>query len=174
MADTRPTTKTELLERIEPSWTRFHNYLKSLTPEQLDGPKDAVGWTVKDHLTHLMTWEDGFNGLLNGRARWDQMNVGKDLWDETMRTRQFDKINATIQQQHSKKSAAEIMKELEAIHERLMAKIKSLSEDEIRQVPSHFHTESPGSTPLVSMIPGDTYEHFDEHGDWIRKIIEGK
>jgi uncharacterized protein (TIGR03083 family) len=173
VTDREKVSKAELLQTIEQSWGKFHNYLKTLTPEQLDGPTDAVGWTVKDHLTHLMVWENGIYGMLNGRARWEQMNVDKVLWDETFRTSQFDPINEAIRDQFRAKSAAEVIKQFEESHELLMAKLRSLSEEDFKKPTSHFQADASATTLLVAMIPNDTYEHYDEHAEWFKKIVNG-
>ncbi|MBL8162006.1 MAG: maleylpyruvate isomerase N-terminal domain-containing protein, partial [Anaerolineae bacterium] len=53
MSDEQRLTKAEVLHNMDDGWQSFEAYLRTLSDEQMTVPKDAVGWTVKDHLTHL-------------------------------------------------------------------------------------------------------------------------
>src|SRR5436309_15973028 len=96
MTDANVMTKTELLGKMQGGWDNFSAYLKSLAPEQLTEPKDAVGWSVRDHLVHLAAWQDGTTALLNRQSQRDVMHVDEATW----KTGDFDKINAVIQQRY--------------------------------------------------------------------------
>src|SRR4051794_1166729 len=87
-------TKVELLRRMQAGWDELNRYIASLSDQQLTGPTDAAGWTVKDHLIHLAIWEDSVFGILEGLARHDYMGVDQEIWESG----DFDRINAVIQQ----------------------------------------------------------------------------
>ena len=78
MSDFQVTT-TELVSRMQKGWDDFQAYLKTLTLEQVTQPTDAAGWTVKDHIIHLATWEDGVYALLEKQPRHEQMGLDKAL-----------------------------------------------------------------------------------------------
>src|SRR5689334_12649462 len=90
---TEPTTVAELCQRIESSWNTFNAYIDTLSEAQLTQPTDAVGWTAKDHLVHLATWEDTLNALLEKEPQWENIDVDKTLWFSG----DIDKINAIVQ-----------------------------------------------------------------------------
>lgn len=58
MPKSQPGAKSELIAGIERAWDELQAFLERLTEEQLQAVQDPVGWTSKDHLTHLSSWED--------------------------------------------------------------------------------------------------------------------
>jgi hypothetical protein len=166
--DTETMSKADLLAKIEKGWNDFQTYLKTLSEEQLTGPADAAGWTAKDHIMHLAVWEDSINALFNSQLRNENMGVDKATWD----SRDFDKINAVIQQRHKDKPLAEVLQTLQDVHQRLMTKLQSLTEEDLTRPYSHYQSDSTNSNPAIRWVKGDTYEHYAEHTPWIDAIVK--
>jgi len=167
MANERILSKAELISNIERGWDDFQAYLKTLSEAQLTGPTDAVGWTVKDHLGHLAAWEDSVYAILTRQPRREHMGVDRDTW----KTGDFDKINAVLRARYAGQSLAEIRSQLETVHQRVMAQIQLLSDDDLGKP---FNTFQPGSTneaPVIGVIMGNTYDHYAEHKGWIAALI---
>ena len=57
------------------AWSQLQQTLDSLTEEQMTERTDAAGWTVKDHLAHLIPWEQGMIALLKHEPRYAAMGV---------------------------------------------------------------------------------------------------
>jgi uncharacterized damage-inducible protein DinB len=73
-----PQNKAELLTLIEQSRQTLEEALNRLSEAQLTELKDAQGWSVKDHLTHLAAWERGMVDLLEYRARYEGMGLDRE------------------------------------------------------------------------------------------------
>jgi uncharacterized protein (TIGR03083 family) len=170
MDDENNLTKAELLARIVAGWETFQAYVKTLTEQQLITPTDAAGWTAKDHIAHLVVWEDSINALLNKQSRPGQMGIDPDTWAG----RDFDKINAIIQRRERDKPLAEVMQWFEAVHTRLMAKLQTLAEEDLHRPYNYYQPDSTVDRPAVGWIVGDTYAHYAEHQPWIDAIVKGK
>jgi hypothetical protein len=170
MTDNEVIHKPELLQRIDSGWQTLQNFITGLSPDQREVYVDHVGWTVKDHLTHLMTWEDGIFGLLSKRPRWQQMNVDQALWAEMMRTQNFDDVNAVIQRNYAAKSFDEVMQMYTEIHERLMPMLREMTDEELHQQIFNIQPDFRGERPLVGLIIDDTYGHIEEHLPWMQAI----
>lgn len=157
--------KAQLVEQIAKGWNELHAYLDTLSDAQLMGRTDAAGWTVKDHLMHLAVWQDGIHALLDGGDRTGTMGVPPDVWE----TRDFDTINAAIQQNHRDMDADTVLQHLQAVKEKFHAKVASLSEaDLLRPNP-----DSPAGTRMIQYVTSDSYEHYAEHIPWMRAIAFG-
>jgi uncharacterized protein (TIGR03083 family) len=160
-------TTTELLSRMQKGWEDIQAYLKTLTPAQMTDSTDAAGWTVKDHVIHLATWEDGVYALLQKQPRYEQMGLDKATWEG----HDTDAINAVIQKQHKDMPLDEVLKTFEDVHKRLVEKIQSMSNKDLLRPYSTYQADSTAEKPVFGWIVGNTYEHYAEHKPWIAAIV---
>lgn len=154
--------KAELLDQMSDGWDELLAFTATLTPEQQSIPTDAAGWTVKDHLIHLVIWQDGVLAMLEGNNRIEAMSVPQEVWN----THNFDQINAVIQQQNKSKDADQVMRELHTSKARFFAKVATLSEEDFQ----HPNPDSPVGTRMIEYIIGDSYDHYREHIPWMQAI----
>lgn len=167
MSELRLTTD-ELVSRMEKGWEDFQAYLKTLTPEQMTGPTDAAGWTVKDHVIHLTAWEDGIYALLEKQPRHEQMGLDKVLWE----SHEVDAINSDIQARNKDRTLEDALKTFEDVHKRLVGKIRSMANKDLLRPYSYYQADSTAEKPVFGWIVGNTYEHYAEHKPWIAAIVE--
>lgn len=162
--------KAEQLERIDEAWLRLNGFIESLTPAQLTGPTDAVGWTVKDHLAHLTAWERGMVFLLERRPRHEGMGVEESVY----RDAGLDTLNEAIRQVTVNTPIDEVIADLRATHEQLRAMIAAMPDEDLRRPYSWFLPDEPGEDdglPIIARLAGNTDEHFDEHLPWMQAIV---
>jgi hypothetical protein len=143
----------------------------ALTIVELD--EDALeeynedGWNVKDQLAHLATWERGIAYLLQKRPRYAGMGLDKASWhDLTM-----DEINAVIHRHYQDVSLEDVLAYYQEAHERLLAAIDALSEEELFKPYSYFQPDeavNDSKAPIINWIIGNTFEHYEEHLQIIR------
>lgn len=87
-----PRDKAELMERIERARGLLVETIGRLSPATLVAPGLFDGWSVKDHLSHVATWERSLAALLQGRPRYAAMNVDR----HTYASGDTDAVNALI------------------------------------------------------------------------------
>ncbi len=161
--------KSNLRRRLENGWDELHEFLDSLSDEQKTEPTDAAGWTVKDHVIHLALWEDSLTALLEGESRAEALGVPDELWGQDI-----DLVNADIQQRYKDMPLDEVMKTLEHSHERMVAKIETLTDADLMRPHSHYQPHSGNDAPVINWIVGNSFEHFAEHLPWMKAIAEGE
>jgi hypothetical protein len=172
-----PTTVRELRARMDEGLARFEAALDQLTEEQLTGPKDAVGWTMRDHLTHLAAWGAGIVALLRGEDRWQAMGTAPVfVAGEGAPRFDFDVMNQQIADLHRGLSGAEARALVVSTHRALAAEVEKLSDEQLAWPYRRFGTPATGdgSTPIVDYIAGDSYEHYGEHLGWMEAIAKGE
>jgi len=166
-----PDPKAELLQRINQSWQALDAVVRSLSDAQLASPGPEE-WSIKDHLTHLMAWENSMVYLLRGRARHLGLGV-----DEALYLRgDDDEINAAIQQKHRDRTLAEVLTQWRSVHQQMLAALARLSDSDLGKTYSQFLPDEPGEDSgeaVLSRISGNTYEHFDEHRAYIQSVAAG-
>lgn len=162
-----PSTKADLLRELEQGWADFHTYIASLTPEQLIMPRDAAGWSIKDHLVHLAMWQNGVSALLEqqGEPRWAGMGIDAKTWDL-----ELDDLNAAMQQKYRDLPLDEGLARLREAYERMHHIVVALPEDALFMPYTHYDPTMPRDNPIIDWVVGDSYEHYAEHRPWIEAI----
>lgn len=167
MSDQMEVSTQEMLRRMEQGWNNFQAYLNTLSDEQMTTLTDKVGWTVKDHLTHLAVWEDGMEALFKGQSRPERMGLDK----ATLASHDYDKMNDIIRLQHKDKSLAQVRQMLNDAHQRLVAAVSQLSDSDLLRPYSSFDPSSTSNNPVWPSIVGNSYEHYVEHQEWIQTLV---
>ncbi|MCH8850721.1 MAG: ClbS/DfsB family four-helix bundle protein [Chloroflexi bacterium] len=168
-ATTLPKDKAELLERIRRARAGLEQTIGLLSPDQIVAPGAAAGWSVKDHLTHIAVWEMGLAALLQRRPRYAAMDV-----DEATYRRGADATNETIYERNKGRSAPDVLGDFRRAHQELLAALGGLTEADLRRTYSYYQPDEPGEdsgAPIVRWIAGNTYEHYDEHREWIEALV---
>jgi hypothetical protein len=172
-----PRTIQALRARMDQGLAHFLAALDRLSDDQITGPTDAAGWTVRDHLTHLAVWADGVAALLRREDRWAAMGAAPDLTsggpgDEF----DYDAINAVIAARHHDLSAAEARALIVAAHGRLAAALERLQDADLAAPYERFVAPFSGDAgrPIAEYIAGNSYDHYEEHLAWLLAIVEGR
>lgn len=151
--------KTELVQLIEASWAELLAAASQLTPTQLSTPLDG-DWTGKDLLAHITAWEKRVLELLQrGRNHPGGFQVeGVEDWD-------VDRVNLSYYEANRARPLTDIQRDFHYIHDQLMAEL-ALWPDDLDHPQWSAWIDGP---PLWQIIPGDTYEHYEEHITVIRE-----
>jgi hypothetical protein len=163
-------TKNELLQQINQGWLALNEVIKPLTFTQLTTANPHSGWSVKDHLAHLATWENGIVALLQRRPRWQTMQV-----EQTTEAQGVDALNDIIWQHHKHQTIAEVLTFFQQTHQHLLAILAELTDEDLLKPYSHYQpTEARdnSSEPVLVWIAGNTYEHYAEHQLSIETLLQ--
>lgn len=165
---TTPPAKAELLTRIEEAWSELEQTIAALSETQLTTVQDEQGWSAKDHLVHITTWEQSLLALLQGRDRHQAIGLG-DVDESAM---EIDDINAHIFQRNQHRSLEDVVAAARQSHQQVMATLNSLSDADLLKPYSHYQPQDLPyeAAPVVGWINGNTWEHYSEHIDWIRGL----
>jgi hypothetical protein len=164
-------TKQEVRERMDKGLAQFLATIDSLSDGQMLGPTDAVGWNVRDHLTHLAVWADGIAALLRREDRWAAMGLVMENpeGDEP----DYDMLNAQIVERHRHLSPAEARAWLIAAHQRVADAVEALEESELSAPYERFVSPYTGDWghPIAEYVLGNTEDHYDEHTPWLLAFV---
>ena len=161
-----PTTKEELLSHIAREWDLLLSLVAKLDERQMSTP-DSGGWTPKDNLAHITEWLKILLGYhMDNRPSHEVIGVTPDVtenWD-------FDAINKIMLERNRDRSVEDVLDELKREYAHVMDRLKSTPFEELLKA---RHPEDPQSSPLLSSVIGDTYEHFAEHRETMEKALAG-
>jgi hypothetical protein len=143
--------KQQLMDKLDLAWTDLRQSYAGLSQAQLTQPGVTEGWSVKDILAHVTTWEEEALKYLPFILRREKLPRYKDQYGG------IDAFNAQMSAQKQKLPLSEVLRQLDDTHRRLIAAMQSVPEDQIT-------TE----TPFRRRVRLDTYSHYAIHARAIR------
>ncbi len=146
--------KEELLEKIKQERYLLEETLSKLSQSDMNIPAFESGWTAKDILAHILSWEQ----LM---VKW----IGMALNGETPNDRpQSDEIinamNAEIFANNQNRDLLGILQEFKTSHQQALEVIEGLSEGQLNDPALAPWRQG---RPLWLLVMGNTWEHYMEH-----------
>lgn len=166
-----PDNKADLLKQMDESWLRLNGFVSALTPAQLQEPTDAAGWSIRDHLAHLVAWENGIAALLQQQPRHAGMGVGEEMYLNA----DIDDLNAALRESTLDVPLAKVIDDLAAAHNSLRGLVEGLPDEHLHQPYRWFLPDEPGDSgdgPIIHRISGNSHRHYDEHLTWMQGILD--
>jgi hypothetical protein len=161
------------LRQFDQKWDELWTFLTALSEEQIADMADAAGWTVKDHAMHLAQWHETFPALLDGKSRAEALGISQQMWNESFhKPGGWDEINAVIQQRYRDLPTDEVLSRLRANRDKVRARIEAMSDADAVLPYNHYQPSSTVELPVANWMRINTYEHYDEHLEWMHAIIE--
>jgi hypothetical protein len=162
--------KAELTVGIDRSWSELGEFLDGLASDH-ESMKDANGWTVRDHVTHIAVWEDSVAVLFRGGKRTEALGIDEDFYNDQS---SFDAINEVIRRAQEHLNLAQAVHRMRQVHEGLMHDVRRLTDEELATTVRFLFPKAPQSDKrrVIDFIRENTAAHYDEHLPWMRKIVE--
>jgi hypothetical protein len=173
MTGEEPANKDEFLHHLNRAWIRLEQTLDTYSEEQMTERTDQVGWTVKDHLAHLVSWEEGIIALLRKEPRWEAMGVTPALAETRLEDDNEDQLNQHLRDQMQTLSLGEVRERLRAANAELTSVVEAMDAEELLKGYSHFAPDEPGEEtgrPVLGWVVGNSSGHYDEHLPWIQEL----
>ena len=155
--------KTELLERMQDGYAQFEVLLASLPEEQITMPGVTGNWSIKDHLAHLLSWQDHLQELLQA-----VLDGKKEPPKPVQAFSSVDEINEYIYQKYKDRSLAEVLSAFRASSQRALATVRALSQERLN-TPFPWYEDD---KPIGLGVAGDTYHHYEEHRNMIQRWLQ--
>ena len=144
--------RAELLARLDKAWAAFTASYEDLSEADLLEPGVTGAWSVRDIIAHVTWWEEEalqhLPHILRGETppRYSVTYGG------------IDAFNALMTERKRQLSLADVLREQEQTHRRLLALIERAPADQIAT-----------DTRWRHRLRLDTYGHYPKHAAAIRK-----
>lgn len=156
-----PIEKSELLANIQREYSQFESLLTTLSEKQMTIPQVNGPWSIKDNIAHLTVWQNYLLDQLQG------VIADKEPPEFMPGLSTEDEVNERVYQENKDRPLADVLAAFRASCQRVQATIKAMSEETLN-VPVPWRKDG---NPLWPFIAGNTYGHFQEHGDIIRRWL---
>jgi ribosomal protein S3AE len=149
--------RAQLLERLHKAWTSFTASYAGLSESQMLEPGVTGAWSVRDLIAHVTWWEGEalthLPEILSGRTppRYSVTYGG------------IPAFNALMTARKKGLSLADVLREQDETHRRLIAQVEGVAEDQITT-----------DTRWRHRLRLDTYGHYPKHAAAIRKWRGGR
>jgi hypothetical protein len=164
---TVPTTKAELLAYTEERWQALASFTDALSEAEWTAPTDARGWSVKDHVAHIVTWVRAEVALLRYRT---PLPLSAGMPDALWKSGDFDKMNEHVRQLTIADSPAAVREERDRVFHKLVEVVSRFSDDDLARPANDFGLEEPGKS-LLAVLTEYHGDHFAEHRGYVERIV---
>jgi hypothetical protein len=147
--------RQQLLKQLDKAWATIKESYAGLSDSQLTEPGVTGHWSVKDILAHLSTWEEEALTYLplilkGGRPPRYSIKYGG-----------IDAFNAQMTEQKRGLALADVLRQLDETHRRLIDYVQSAPEEQFTR-----------ETRFRRRLRLDTYSHYPKHAKAIREWRE--
>jgi len=147
--------KAEIVARIVSGRAAFDARVDTIPDAAFDRVPGPSGWTAKDTLAHITSWEQRMIRWLEEAARGE-----KPLIPEPGKTwADLDLINARALEIGRSQSSVQVRSDARHTHQRLLAAIDGLPDDASPEAWSLWRNRR----PPWKLIAANTYEHYAHH-----------
>jgi uncharacterized protein (TIGR03083 family) len=147
-------SREELLGALQASRDETLAAIDGLSESALTKPGVVEGWSVKDVLEHVATWEAEVLKAL-GQARLGKRPTINDLTGA-----EVDEENARWQAAARNKPLERVLADLEAVRQQTIKQVEKLTEADLGEPPKYDWLKN---ETLEHFIADETYEHEREH-----------
>ena len=142
--------RAQLLKRLDNAWLAFKKSYAGLSEAELLEPGVTGAWSVRDIIAHVTTWEEEALKHLpfileGGKPPRYSVTYGG-----------INAFNARTTKEKKERSLAEVLRESDAVHQRLVTFIENAPEDQLG-----------GGTRFRRRLRLDTYGHYPKHAEAI-------
>ncbi|GHO46230.1 DinB family protein [Ktedonospora formicarum] len=154
-------SKLGLIQDIQREYQQFMELISSLSEEQLSTPGVNSPWSVKDNLAHLTTWQE----YMLSRLKSIDSDREPPVPEEYHGTE--DEINERIYQRNKARPVADVLADFERSYQEVITTLEATPEATLA---SPFPWSTSGN-PAWEFVVGNTSEHYQEHGEYIRSSL---
>ncbi len=143
--------RAQLLKRLASAWNDLTASYAGLSDVEMQEPSMAGGWSIKDIIAHVTTWEG------EALTHLPRILAGEKSPRYSVTYGGIDAFNAQMMEQARRLSLAEVLQRRDETHQRLMAFIQNAPEEQLMR-----------ETRFRRRLRLDTYSHYQEHAKAIR------
>jgi hypothetical protein len=147
--------RQQLLKQLDKAWTAFKESYGGLSDSQLTEPGVTGQWSVRDIIAHVTWWEE------EALKHLPLIIEGGTPPRYSIQYGGIDAFNALMTEQKRDLSLADVLRQLEETHRRLIAYVQSVPEETFTR-----------QTRFRRRLRLDTYSHYPKHAKAIREWRE--
>lgn len=141
-------------------------FIAGTPPEHLVGPRKN-GWSIKDHLYHIATWDLYLIALLERQPRLPAVGLDADPQGE------YDSTNAIFFERGRDLPLSHVLGMFRSNRSRIIEQFQRLSDADLGRPIAEFQPFEPDPLPgtVGAWISAITVEHDRTHHRWMKELL---
>ncbi|MHB8575504.1 MAG: DinB family protein [Dehalococcoidia bacterium] len=154
----------EMMRFVRQTRAELEGLVAPLSEAQMAGLKDHAGWSVKDHLAHIVAWEQV---LLRGLAGLPEYETFQMTAAELAAHGTTDAVNEILYVRAKDSPLSVVLGDFHRSHEQVTRQLSTMTDADLK---APYALDDP--RPKIQKIAGDTYQHYAEHDGWLKTLLE--
>jgi Protein of unknown function (DUF1706) len=179
-----PANKTALLQEMEVGRRIWEDVLTQIDAFTLEEPGVEGSWSIKQIVAHILGYEQWALAFLTDlhdpragsrtafEAFWqgelDTYRLDHPNFPARMRETDDDQTNAVVVATYDRFSASEVLERERQVYRQLLVATKAVSDHDF------LMPWKPGARPLIAILPGQSYTHYQTHLPAIRRWLAAR
>lgn len=157
----------EMVSAMETAWASLQAVIDAADAEDLVRKTDAAGWSAKDHLVNLNAWANSVLVMIrDGRPQREGLGIDEQLFAED----DYDRKNEAIRQRSIDASLEDVRAGFASTHDEFVSLLRGMTDQDLHR-PVNEYVPGAGEFEIAHKIMGNTYLHYDEHREYIERIL---
>ncbi len=153
--------KDQILEEMHTNYAALEEILAPLDDTRMTTEGIIANWSIKDILAHIAAWHHRLLTWLHAAIRNEEPTIsGPDSVEE------MDALNLQFYEENKSRPLDEVLTDFRTTYLQITDIVQAMPEDNLTN-PQRFSWAQ--GRPLLLLVAGDTYEHYQEH---IKQIQE--
>jgi hypothetical protein len=142
-------------------------FIAGTAPERLIEPRKD-GWSIKDHLFHIATWDSYLIALLERQPRLPAVGIDTDPGNE------FDAVNAVFHARGKDLPLNHVLGLFRSNRGRIIDQVQKLSDTDLARSAASYQPQEPAplTGTLRDWIEAITSRHDRTHHRWMREVLQ--
>ena len=167
-------TKQELIDHTGSAWEEFVTYVDGLTAEQWTAPRDAAGWSVKDHVSHVTLWDRAVIRRLRHNVPMEEtLGISAGAWA----AESVDPMNEEVRRLALVDAVDRVCADRDVTWIEVVSLLEDLSEEQLARSGEEAGLAvgtDPLSGSVLTVLASYWGDHYREHLEVIKAIVAGE
>jgi hypothetical protein len=133
-----PGVREEILEEIQASRAEIEAIIDQLSERQLTESIDDGGWSIKDHLAHIASWQKHGIAVISGSPPHEGFGLDKETYEQS----DMHGINEILHERNKDRPLNDVLSDFRNTHWKVLTTIERMNDDDLeRDLPPEYTGE---------------------------------
>jgi hypothetical protein len=118
-----PGMREEILEEIQAKRAEIEAIVDQLSEQQLTEARDDGGWSIKDHLAHIASWQKHGIAIVSGTRPYEGFGIDAETYEQ----HDMHGINEILHERNKDRDLGDVLSDFRRTHEKVLTTIERMN-----------------------------------------------